>query len=214
MWRTLHGVNVRRDLTGLVLEEIHRVAGVVPQQVVGPAPGLAEGVRVRATEEERLAHQMLKAKLPGLDPVVHPLVARVEAPDMVRHRHQAGFALHLGHPFRTRERVGHRDLDQHVLAGAHRLLGLVGVDRSRRREDGRFDSRLRQGVRKIRRPVRNAVPGGRRLRVLGHAARNGHDVHTVDSCQRIQMLVGKGPFTDHADLHESVRPRSSSTISP
>ena len=44
--------------------------------------------------------------------------------------------------------------------------------------------------------------------------RNGHDVHTVDPCQRIQMLVGKGPFTDHADLHESARPRSFSTISP
>ena len=76
----------------------------------------------------------------------------------------------------------------------------------RRREDGGLDTRLRQALDEIHRPVGNSVPGGRRLRVLGDAARDGDDLHAVDPRQRVEMLVGKGPFTDHADLHESVSP--------
>ena len=88
------------------------------------------------------------------------------------------------------------------------------MHRGRRREDGRLDPRARQTLGEIRRPVGNAVLAGRRLRVLGDTARDGRDLHAVDARQRIQMLVGKRPFTDHADLHESILPSSSSTISP
>ena len=66
----------------------------------------------------------------------------------------------------------------------------------------------------IRRPVGDAVLRRRRLRVLGDAARDGGDLHPVDSHQRVQMLVGERPLADHADFHESMLPLSPSTISP
>ncbi len=141
-------------------------------------------------------------------------MAGVEAPDVVHHRHQARFPLHLHEPLGIGERVRYRYLDQHVLAGAHRLLGLAGVHLGRRGEDGRLDSRARQALGEIRRPVGNAVLAGRCLRVLGDAARDGDDLDALDARKRIQMLVGEGALSDHADLHESIPPRSSSTISP
>ena len=59
-----------------------------------------------------------------------------------------------------------------------------------------------------------SILAGCRLGMFGNAARDGHDLHAVDTRQRVEMLVGKGPFTDHADFHESRLALSSSTISP
>ena len=69
----------RRHLAGLILKQVDRVAGVVPQQMVRPAPRLAERVHVGAAEEVRLHVHLLHLQLARLDALVHPLVARVEA---------------------------------------------------------------------------------------------------------------------------------------
>ena len=71
---------------GLVLEQIDGVAGVVPQQVVGPAARLAQRVHVGAAEEVRLHVHLLHLQFAGLDALVDPLVAGIEAPRVSGHR--------------------------------------------------------------------------------------------------------------------------------
>jgi hypothetical protein len=44
MDRPLHGVAIADRLAGLVLKEVDRVGGVVPEQMVGPAARIAGGV--------------------------------------------------------------------------------------------------------------------------------------------------------------------------
>ena len=61
---------------GLVGEQVDRVRGVVPEQMVGPAARLALGVDVPAAEEIGLHVHLLDVELARHDPVVHLLVAR------------------------------------------------------------------------------------------------------------------------------------------
>jgi hypothetical protein len=56
------------------------------------------------------------------------LVARVEAAHVASHCGDAGFLLHRHDALRVRQAVAHRTFDQHMLAGAHGDLGLIGVD--------------------------------------------------------------------------------------
>ena len=61
--RALHRVgDLVTSLACLVLEEVNCVRGVVPEQVVGPAPGVTERVGVGATEEVRLDVQLLNRR--------------------------------------------------------------------------------------------------------------------------------------------------------
>src|SRR5262245_57367548 len=97
----VHGdaeIGVRRALLGpgdgghlacLVDEQVDRVTGVVPQQVVGPRAGPAQGVLVLAPEEERGHHQVLQREVAGGDAAVDPLVAGVEAAGVGRHGRDA-----------------------------------------------------------------------------------------------------------------------------
>ena len=62
-------------LARLVVEQVDRVRRVVPQQVVGPAARLAQGVHVRAAEEVGLHVHLLDRQLAGDDLVVDVLVA-------------------------------------------------------------------------------------------------------------------------------------------
>jgi len=73
-------------------EQVHRVRGVVPQQVVGPAARLAQRVDVGAAEEVGLHIHLLDVELARRDLLVHLLVAGVEAAGVAAHGHQAGLA--------------------------------------------------------------------------------------------------------------------------
>ena len=53
-------VGLHDRAAGLVREQVDRVGGVVPEQVVGPAARLAEGVHVPAPEEVGLDVQLLE----------------------------------------------------------------------------------------------------------------------------------------------------------
>ena len=75
MDRALHGVGDLRLLAGLVLEQVDRVRGVVPEQVVGPAARLPGRVHVGAAEEVGLHVHLLDGQLARDDAVAHPLVA-------------------------------------------------------------------------------------------------------------------------------------------
>src|SRR5690606_19516505 len=99
MDRPLKSIDFLRHPARLILEQINRMAGVMPQQMIGPAPRFAERIGIGATEKIRLYIELLKCQLPGLDPVVDPLVARVEAADMTGHRNEPGPSLRLHKAF-------------------------------------------------------------------------------------------------------------------
>ena len=126
-----NGVGGHDRAARLVGEQVDGVGGVVPQQVIGPAPRLAEGVRVRAPEEVRLHVHLLdrRAHRRPIAPV-HPLVARVEAArvaDTSRRDRCARCAA--THRLAVGEVVAQRDLDLDVLAGRERGDRLFGVQR-------------------------------------------------------------------------------------
>ena len=74
MVRPLHAVDRHHFFAGLVLEQIDGMRRVMPEQVIGPGPRLAQRVQVRAPEEKSLHVHLLDRQLARLDPVVHPLV--------------------------------------------------------------------------------------------------------------------------------------------
>ena len=51
MMRAFQRIALRDGLAGLILEQIHGVAGVVPKQMIGPTARLAGRVHVGAPEE-------------------------------------------------------------------------------------------------------------------------------------------------------------------
>src|SRR5882762_11225266 len=115
MDRALNSMRFRGSFSCLILEEIHRVTGVMPEQMVGPAPGFAFGIHVRTAEEKRLDDQMLQFEFASLDLFMNPLVARVETACMTAHCGQSGFFLNSENTFRIGQRVCDRDLDLDML---------------------------------------------------------------------------------------------------
>src|SRR4051794_16239420 len=95
MDRALDSSRLGGDLASLVLEQVDRVAGVVPEEVVRPAPRLALQVDVGTPEEERLNVEVLDRELAADDALAHPLMARVEASNVASHRHDARLPLDL-----------------------------------------------------------------------------------------------------------------------
>jgi hypothetical protein len=91
------------------------------------------------------------------NPVVHELVAGVEAASVAAHRDQAGLLLQRCHCLGTGERVGERDLDLHMLARLQARDRLLGVHLRRRAQDHRIDILQREAVGEIGRDVGDAV---------------------------------------------------------
>ena len=117
MRRPLQRMGGHDRAPGLIGEQIDRVGGVVPEQMVGPTARLAERVRVGAPEEVRLHVHLLDRVVAGLDPLVHPLMTRIEAAGVAAHRDEAGLLLDRHDRFTVGQVVAQRDLDLHVLAG-------------------------------------------------------------------------------------------------
>ena len=115
------------DFARLVLEQVHGVTGVMPQQMIGPTTRLAQRIGVGPAEEIGLHVHLLNLQLAGLDALMNPLVAGIEAPGVAAHADDARLLLHLQQPFGVGQVVGNRDFDHHVLARAHALLGLLRV---------------------------------------------------------------------------------------
>ena len=132
MLRPLEREDIGRRLTGLILEQVHRVTGVVPEQVIGPAARLALEIDVFAAKEIGLHDELLQFELARNDFVVHPLVRWIEPPRMAGHGDQTGLLLHGIDLLRIGQRVGDRNLDLDVLAGPHDLDGLGGMHLCRR----------------------------------------------------------------------------------
>ena len=139
MIRTLNGIGFGNLLAGLIGEQVDGVAGVVPQQVIDPRARLAQRVHIGAAEEVGVRLHLLQEDAFLAQLLVHQLVRRVEATDMAGHGRDAGFLLHLNDALGVGDTVAHGDFDQHVLAGAHGGLGLIGVDLRRAGDDDCVD---------------------------------------------------------------------------
>src|SRR5213593_3054103 len=103
MNRSLQCAHVGGYFAGLVLEEIDRVAGMMPQQMVRPAARLAFGIHVGAAEKEGLYDQVLQLQFARFDSLVNPLMARVEAAGVSAHGHETRFFLDRENSFRVGE---------------------------------------------------------------------------------------------------------------
>ena len=199
MDRALHRVAVGDVLAGLILEQVDGVGGVVPQQMIGPAPRVAGGVDVLPPEEIGLHVHLLDLQLAGLDLLVDVLVARVEAPHVAAHRGDAGFLGDLHQVLGVLDAVGDRDFDQHVLAGAHHLLALAEVHLGRRGQDhgvGALDA-----LGEFAGVMRDAVfLGDGRGGVLVAPDQRGH-FNALNALQRIEMLLAKRALAGDTDFH-------------
>ena len=177
---------------------------MVPEEVVRPATRFTLRVGVGAAEEEGLHVHLLYREFARGDPVVHPLVGGIEAAHVVDHRDDPGLLLDAYEGLGVDQAVGHRDLDQHVLAGAHGGGRLGCVDRCGCRKDRGLDSRHGEGFLEVEGPVGDAALRRHGACRVGHAAAQGRDLDAVDTRQGVQVPVAEGAFAGHADLHSSI----------
>ena len=201
MDRAQHRVAVRDGLAGLILEQVDGVGGMVPEQMVGPAPRIARCVDILAPEEIGLHVHLLDLQLALLDLLVDVLVARVEAPHVAAHRGDAGFLRDLHQRLGVLNRVGDRDFDQHVLAGAHYLLALAEVHLGGRGEDHRVGALDALG--EVAAVVRHAVFLGDLRRGVLVAADERGDFDVGDALERVEMLLAECALPGDTDFHDS-----------
>ena len=192
MDRPLQRVARRRSCAGLIREQVDGVRGVVPEQVVGPGARLAERVDVRAAEEVGLHVHLLDRELAGDDPLVHPLVARIEAARVADHRDQARLLLRPRDGLGVGEAVGERDLDLHVLARLRHAIACARVQLRGRGEDHRVDVRAREALGEVGRHVADAELARDLLRRLERAADERDDLDAVDLRERFEVLDAEG----------------------
>ena len=200
--RTFKAKALGRDLACLVLEQVNRVACVVPEQVIGPAARLALGVHVGAAKKICLHVHLLDLQFARVDPAADPLVRRVEAAHLPGHRQDARLLLYTANRFTVGKRIRHRNLDQHRLARFHAGNGLFGVHLRWRRQDDRIDVFVRDAGFKRGRGKSNAALCSQGIDLGLGGAHHGRDSHVVDVGNRIQVLCSKGAIgTRDANPH-------------
>jgi len=135
----LHGVGLHHRAARLVGKQVNGVGGVMPQQVVGPAAGLAQSVDVAAPKEEGLHIHVLHVELACHHFVVYPLVAGVKAARVPAPDYQASLRLQCHYGLGIRQAVCHRNFCLHMLARFHACNGLRGVHLRRRAQNHRIN---------------------------------------------------------------------------
>src|SRR3954452_24780681 len=199
MDRPLHRIAIGNRLAGLVLEQVDGVGGVMPQEVVGPTARVTRRVDVLAAEEIGLHVHLLDLELTLLDALVNPLMTGVEAAHVPAHRHDAGLLGDLHQLFGVFDAVGDRDLDQHMLAGAHHLFALPEMHLGRRGENeriGAFDA-----LGQVAGVMGNAVFLGDLCGGVLIAADQRGDLYAGNALHRVEMLLAKGALAGYANLH-------------
>ena len=201
MDRTLQSEGFGRDLAGLVLEKVHGVAGMVPEEVVRPAAGLAESVHVGSAEEVGLYIQLLQLQLPGLKPAVQQLVTGIEAASVPTHGDEAGFPLGGYYQFGVRQGICDGDFHHDMFTRTHHLNGLSGMDRRWRCQDDGFNVGPRQALFQTNRPVPNTKFLRNSFRIGSHAPGQRDYFHAINFCQGFQVLHTERTLTRYADPH-------------
>jgi hypothetical protein len=127
------------------------------------------------------------------------LVARIEAAHVPTHRNDAGLLGDLDQVLSILDRIRDRNLDQHVLAGAHHLLALAEMHLGRRGEDhgvGPLDP-----FGELARVVGDAVLLGDLRGGILIAADQRADLDARNALQGIEMLLAERALAGDADLH-------------
>ena len=200
MDRPLHRVGTDDGRATLVGEQVHGVRSVVPQQVVGPAARLSQRIDIAAAKEIGLHIQLLNVELAGLDFLMHPLVAGIEAPGVTGHRDQATALLQRNHLLRTGQRVSQRNLALHMLAGFQAGDGLRRVHLGRCAQDHRVDLGSGQAVGQIDAGVCDAVLGRNFAGLAQIAADQRDDFDAVDVLDSFDVLDAKSAGTGQRHL--------------
>src|SRR4029078_8261001 len=136
-----HGMDFGGDLSGLMLELIHRVTRVVPEKVIRPTSGFAFCIHIGSTKEECLNDEMLKCEFSFFDPVVNPLMAGIETARVTSHRGQTGFFCDVQDHFPVCEFVGNRNFHLNVFSCPTHLTPLFRVHLRGSRQDCCLHSR-------------------------------------------------------------------------
>ena len=136
-----------------------------------------------------------------LDPVANPLMARIEASRVAAHCDDAGLLLHAHQSLGIGEIVGNRNLDHHMLAGAHAHLTLGGMHLRRRGEDRRLDAGLLQAFGQVGRPMRDAEFFRDLLGGLGPPAGERDHFNAWNIAHRFEMLDAESALPGQTDLH-------------
>ena len=179
-------------LFGLVGEQVHGVGSVVPQQVVGPAAGLAQRIGVGAAEEVGLHIHLLDVELARRDLLVHILVAGVEAAGVAAHGHQPGLLLQGHHGFSALEGIRQGNFHLHMLARLQAGNRLLGVHLRGGAQDDGVHFLQGQAVGQIGGDMADAVFVSDFLGLLQIAADQGHHFHTVDVLDAVQVFDAEG----------------------
>ena len=155
-------------------------------------------------KEVGLHVHLLDVELAGLDLLMHPLVAGVEAACVAAHGHQARLPLQHHHGLAFGQHVAQRNLHPHVLAGPQAGQALRSVQLRGRAQNHRVQARERQAVGQVGGDVGNAVPGGHFVRLVQVAADQRHTLHAFDQLDGVQVLDAKGSGARQGDLDRHV----------
>src|SRR5438477_713656 len=100
--------------------------------MVGPTARISGGIDVLAAKEISLHIHLLDSQLAFFYALVDPLMTRIEAAHVPAHCRDAGLLGDTRQGLGILKTIGHRDLDQNVLNGTHRLIALTAVMHVRR----------------------------------------------------------------------------------
>ena len=188
----LQGVGFDDGAARLVGEQVYRVRGVVPQQMVGPAAGLAQGVHIAAAKKIGLHVHLLDIEFARPNPVVHPLVAGVKAPGVAAHGHQAFFLGELHHFSRVAPAISQRNFHLHVLARAQAGQGLRRMHLRGRAQNHRIHFGQGQAIGQVGADVGDAVFARHFLRFFQRATHQRNHFYAFDILDSVQVLDAKG----------------------
>ena len=198
--RALDRIGFDDGAAALVGEQIDRVRGVVPQQVVGPAAGLAQRIHVGAAEKVGLYIHLLDVELACLDLVVHPLVAGVEAPGVAHHGHKAGFLLHTQDFLAFFVHIAQRDLDLHMFARLQARQGLAGVHLCGRAQNDGVNFFQGQRLVQVGGDVTNAVFVSHLFGFGELTPDQRDDFHAVDVLDAVQVFDAESTRARQGDF--------------
>ena len=204
----LNRIGFHNLATRLVLEEIDRVRGMVPKQMICPAAGLTERVHIRAAEKVGLHIHLLDVESACFDFLVHILMRGIEAPGVAAHGDLAGGLSCLHYFLTIGIHITQRDFHLHMLARFQASQRLRRMHLGWRAKDHSINFFDFQSLCQIIGHMGNAIFVSHLL-CLGHiTANHGDDFHIINELESIQMLDAKCASAGECNMNCHHFPRS------
>ncbi len=124
--------------SGLISKEIHCMGGVMPEEMIGPASRLSQGIDIGTPKKIGLHIHLLNVVLTAGNSLADPLMTWVKTPGVAHHGDTALLLLQVRERLGIFPRIRHRDLDLNMLASPETLHRLVGMNLGRRAENDRI----------------------------------------------------------------------------